>query len=226
MVTEHELKTWPEYFQAIVEGRKPFEYRLNDRDFKVGDVLHLREWVPPAEDDELDARGGHYTGRELRQVVTYILDDRLGPTMRQGFVVMGIASGEAILAAAAPSFQARVLPWMLECFGEAILADGVERNYRFLEESLELVQATGLTRNEAHELVEYTFNRDVGDPHQEVGGVMVCLAALCICHGLDMHADGETELLRILRPEIIEKIRAKQATKPRYSPLPGYGSTS
>lgn len=87
---EHELKTWPEYFQAIVEGRKPFEYRLNDRDFQVGDTLFLREFVPPTDPENLQDIA-YYTGRTLRRVVTYILDDRLGPTMKAGFVVMGIA---------------------------------------------------------------------------------------------------------------------------------------
>lgn len=85
-MTEHDLKTWPEFFQAIVENRKPFDYRLNDRDFKVDDVLHLREYVPPADEPS----GGYYTGRALRKRVTYILDDKLGPTMREGFVVMGL----------------------------------------------------------------------------------------------------------------------------------------
>jgi hypothetical protein len=42
----HELKCWPDYFRAIVEGRKPFEIRKNDRDFRVGDELHLLEWYP------------------------------------------------------------------------------------------------------------------------------------------------------------------------------------
>jgi hypothetical protein len=97
MTTEHELKTWPEYFQAIVEGRKPFDYRLNDRGYQVGDVLHLREYVPPViADDDFGLRdgGGYYTGRELRKSVTYILDDRLGPTMREGFVIMGLGKME------------------------------------------------------------------------------------------------------------------------------------
>jgi hypothetical protein len=78
----------PEFFQAIVEGRKPFDYRLNDRGFEVGDVLHLREFVPALDDAPDGAE--HYTGRELRKQVTYILDDKLGPTMREGFVVMGL----------------------------------------------------------------------------------------------------------------------------------------
>lgn len=91
MASQHTLKTWPEFFQAIAEGRKPFEYRLNDRDYQVDDVLVLREFVPPTPDDPMGDRGGYYTGRELWRRVTYILDDRLGPTMRKGFVVMALA---------------------------------------------------------------------------------------------------------------------------------------
>lgn len=118
------------------------------------------------------------------------------------------------------AFQQRVQPWMKECFGAEISADKVERNDRFIEEALELVQATGYSADRAHALVDYVFGRDVGEPTQEVGGVMVTLAALCLAHGLDMHSAGETELARINRPEIVQKIRAKQAAKPTGSALP------
>lgn len=120
----------------------------------------------------------------------------------------------------ASAFQQRVQPWLLECFGAEIAADRVERNHRFLEESLELVQALGCTASEAHQLVDYVFGRPVGDPPQEVGGVMVTLAALCLASGLDMHGAGEVELARISVPELVAKIRAKQAAKPKHSPLP------
>lgn len=124
------------------------------------------------------------------------------------------------VASAAPdeAFQARVQPWMMACFGAEISADGVERNHRFLEESLELVQASGCTASEAHQLVDYVFGRPVGERAQEVGGVMVTLAALCLAQGLDMQAAGETELARIWTK--VEAIRAKQAAKPKHSPLP------
>lgn len=49
--------------------------------------------------------------------------------------------------------------------------------------------------------------------------MMVTLAALCHAHGLDMHAAGEVELTRIWTK--VEQIRAKQAAKPKHSPLPG-----
>lgn len=116
------------------------------------------------------------------------------------------------------NFQARVQPWMMACFGEMIAGDREERNHRFLEESLELVQACGCSASEAHQLVDYVFNRPVGEKAQEVGGVMVTLAALCLAQQLDMHDAAEVELARIWTK--VEQIRAKQAAKPKHSPLP------
>lgn len=129
----------------------------------------------------------------------------------------------SIDASAEPSapvpFQARVQPWLMQCFGEMIAGDREERNHRFLEEALELVQALGATAAEAHQLVDYVFGRAVGEPAQEVGGVMVTLAALCLANGLDMHRLAETELARIWTK--VDAIRAKQASKPQFGPLPG-----
>lgn len=115
-------------------------------------------------------------------------------------------------------FQLRVRPWLMACFGPEIAGDPVERNHRFLEEALELVQACGCTASEAHQLVDYVYGRDVGEPAQEVGGVMITLAALCLANGIDMAEAGEAELARIWTK--VEAIRAKQAAKPKPSPLP------
>lgn len=116
-------------------------------------------------------------------------------------------------------FQFRVQPWLIECFGAEIARDKIERNHRFLEESLELVQALGCTQDEAHKLVDYVFGRPAGAPRQEVGGVMVTLAALCLASDLDMHACGDDELARVWTK--VEQIREKQKRKPALSPLPG-----
>ncbi|UGY15255.1 hypothetical protein HAP48_0043140 [Bradyrhizobium septentrionale] len=116
------------------------------------------------------------------------------------------------------TFQGRVAEWMKACFSIDVCRDGIERNHRFLEESLELVQSLGCTASEAHQLVDYVFGRPVGEPKQEMGGVMVTLAALACAHDLDMMPAAETELVRVWTR--IDQIRAKQATKPKHSPLP------
>lgn len=60
----HELKTWPEYFQAVWDGIKPFDLRKNDRDYKIGDLLLLKEWSPQTES---------YTGRHIGCTISYVL---------------------------------------------------------------------------------------------------------------------------------------------------------
>jgi hypothetical protein len=129
---------------------------------------------------------------------------------------VALAEGETL----SQSFQQRVQPWMLECFNAEIAADVVERGDRLLEETLELLQSGGYDQARVAALRDYVWSRPVGEPSQEVGGVMVTLAAYCLATGIDMHAAGETELVRILQPEVILKIRAKQATKKVGSALP------
>jgi len=118
----------------------------------------------------------------------------------------------------AEQLQPRVQPWMLACFGAEISGNRIERGHRFIEEGLELTQAVGVSREEVLQLVDYVYGRPTGELRQEVGGVMVTLAALCLAHEVDMHECGDTELARIWTK--VEKIRAKRATKLAYSPLP------
>lgn len=116
------------------------------------------------------------------------------------------------------SFQSRVAPWVHETFGPEISADRLERGDRLLEEVLELLQSGGYPAYRVARLASYVYGRPAGEPAQEVGGVMVTLAAYCLAHELDMHAAGETELARVWTK--VEAIRAKQAAKPRGSSLP------
>jgi hypothetical protein len=80
-VRTHTLKTWPEPFQAVLDGRKKHEVRVDDRGFAVGDHLHLEEWVPG------EAR---YTGQSVTVAVTYI---SRGPDwgLPERMVVMSLA---------------------------------------------------------------------------------------------------------------------------------------
>lgn len=117
------------------------------------------------------------------------------------------------------SFQERVVAWFVQCFDISIRCDVRERGDRLLEEVLELLQSHGYDRTRVATLVDYVYGRKVGDPPQEVGGVMVTLAAYCHTTGLNMHECGETELNRIWMK--IPEIRAKQASKRGlHTPLP------
>ena len=40
----HDLKIWVEHFFPLVFQKKTCEVRINDRDYKVGDILHLMCW--------------------------------------------------------------------------------------------------------------------------------------------------------------------------------------
>lgn len=76
----HELKTWPDPFQAVWFRQKTHEIRVNDRDYKVDDVLRLREYDPS---------NGRYSGREMFVRVSYL---SLGPDwgLPEGLCVMSV----------------------------------------------------------------------------------------------------------------------------------------
>lgn len=73
----HDLKCWVGFFEAVLDGRKPFEIRKNDRRYRVGDILHLREWDPIKMT---------YTDRSCARMVSYVTDWE----QQNGYVVMGL----------------------------------------------------------------------------------------------------------------------------------------
>lgn len=91
----HDLKTHPEHFAQLVLGLKLQELRWNDRNYRVGDLLVLREWEPEP------PRG--YTGRSVTARVTHMLrgtgapptapdDDVESPctALERGWVIMSL----------------------------------------------------------------------------------------------------------------------------------------
>lgn len=84
----HDLKCWPEFFDAILSGAKTFDLRNNDRNFGVGDSILLHEYDPQLQ---------RYTDRFLERRVTYILGHRPDAGcaathgLREGYVILGIA---------------------------------------------------------------------------------------------------------------------------------------
>lgn len=78
----YEIKCFPKYFDALVDGLKNFEVRKNDRDYKVGDSLLIREY---------DSEKKSYTGYELYAPVIYILEnDESFTGLAEGFIVLGL----------------------------------------------------------------------------------------------------------------------------------------
>ncbi len=74
----HALKEHPQHFEDVLEGRKLFEVRKNDRDFRVGDLLALNEY---------DIYSG-FSGRCCLVYVDYILND--SEYCKDGYVIMAI----------------------------------------------------------------------------------------------------------------------------------------
>lgn len=85
----HALKTWPSFFEAVLNGRKTFECRKNDRDFAPGDTLVLKEY-DPAKEAVLD--DWKYTGRTLTRTVGFVVHGG----------VFGIAPGYCVMALLSP----------------------------------------------------------------------------------------------------------------------------
>ena len=75
----HELKILPKWFADVLTGKKNFEIRRNDRDFKVGDYLLLKEY-----------ERGHYTGREIKKRIQYIYQGDGTYGLSEEFCILGL----------------------------------------------------------------------------------------------------------------------------------------
>lgn len=60
----HELKCHSDPFQSVYTGVKSFEIRVNDRDYQIGDTLHLKEYDP---------KNNSYSGRWCSKRITYMI---------------------------------------------------------------------------------------------------------------------------------------------------------
>ena len=79
----YNLKTWPSYFQEIIEGTKTFEVRRQDRNFHSGDILILEEYDPLSDT---------YTGRNIKKEVGFMISGEFG--VKNGYCVMSLLGGE------------------------------------------------------------------------------------------------------------------------------------
>ena len=73
--TVHQIRLAKSYFDDVANGIKTFELRKNDRGYKKGDILEMMEFAD-----------GKNTGRMVRVLVTYILEDYTG--IEDGYCIM------------------------------------------------------------------------------------------------------------------------------------------
>jgi len=74
------LKTEKPYFQEVVNGKKNFEIRRNDRDYITGDYIQLLEVEP------VDEHLHRYTGRFVCAVIGFVTNYQ----QQAGFVVFSL----------------------------------------------------------------------------------------------------------------------------------------
>ena len=76
----HELKIQPKYFKMVKWGIKKFELRKDDRNYKVGDLITLREY-----------ENGEYTGKEIKNLPIWcILRDCPEYGLKEGYCILGL----------------------------------------------------------------------------------------------------------------------------------------
>lgn len=80
----HELKCWTEFFHDVETGHKPFEVRKLDRDFRPGDEIRLREWLPNL---------GQYTGSECWLEITKVWERVQGLEPGYGILAVRVIPG-------------------------------------------------------------------------------------------------------------------------------------
>jgi ASC-1-like (ASCH) protein len=77
----HELKIHTIHLHALKFGQKKCEVRMNDRNYQVGDYLHLREWFSTN-----DGEYGEYGDDECMVRVMHVLADQT--YLQPGYVIL------------------------------------------------------------------------------------------------------------------------------------------
>lgn len=89
--------------------------------------------------------------------------------------------------------------WARRCFGNDHVVNVQVRSIRNLEETAELSQALGVSRETALLTINTVYDRPVGDIDQEIGGTLLTAVVLCEALGKDPEEMLEREVLRVLK---------------------------
>ena len=124
----HQIRLGASFFEDACSNIKSFELRKNDRNYKKGDILELMEFAD-----------GRNTGRMVRKLVTYILEDYTG--LEDGFCIMATAlvnkDGEALQGA-----DLRQICADIRANGDGYIDGGEE--YILIDKAVGIVEGGGL----------------------------------------------------------------------------------
>lgn len=124
----HQIRLAKSYFDDVANGIKTFELRKNDRGYKKGDILEMMEFAD-----------GKNTGRTVRVLVTYILEDYAG--IEDGYCIMATTllneNGEPFERADLKQICANI-----EANGDGYIEGGDE--YIMIDKAVEMVKSGGI----------------------------------------------------------------------------------
>lgn len=124
----HQIRLGATFFDDVCSGKKSFELRKNDRGYKQGDILEMLEFAD-----------GKNTGRMVRVLVTYLLEDYTG--LEDGYCIMATTllneSGEPLDRADLKQICANI-----EANGDGYIEGGDE--YIMIDKAVEMVKSGGV----------------------------------------------------------------------------------
>jgi ParB family chromosome partitioning protein len=124
----YQIRLAKSYFDDVANGIKTFELRKNDRGYKKGDILEMMEFAD-----------GKNTGRTVRVLVTYILEDYTG--IEDGYCIMATTllneNGEPFERADLKQICANI-----EANGDGYIEGGDE--YIMIDKAVEMVKSGGI----------------------------------------------------------------------------------
>lgn len=94
--------------------------------------------------------------------------------------------------------QNMMVRWGIDAFGLAQMENIEQRGLRMVEEAIEAAQAAGCEHKMLHKLIDYIYDRPVGNLKQELGGVQVCVAVLANAAGFSADQAELQEIERVL----------------------------
>lgn len=98
--------------------------------------------------------------------------------------------------------------WQKLVFGDRVVTPHV-RTLRLLEETLELCQCERVTEEEVQKITRQVYDKPVGNPYNELGGVMICCAIYAGISGWTLEDAFWHEFTRIMDPKIMDKVRTR-----------------